>query len=414
MRPRTVLAALLVLSTLVGAVAFGVTSVDDSGGTLEELWVSTTDSAIQGNHHAPVAGRVGGAGLVFAPVGGERQTAQCRLVALDGENGTARWHYPIPPANCTIHSVADPTLADFDGDGRREVIATTTEGVVAAYDPLTGDEEFRHPLTDYGYTRPVVADLTGDGTDELVVVDVQGTVFVLRPDGTTVWTRRLAAYTWGQPTVADFDGDGSAEVVVGTSSGRLVLFEGDGSVAWNRTAPFDASITWLTTGQADGDPAIETVTATDDGNVTVVDGERGAVQWQRDLGDLAAVHAFGDGDGDGTAEVYAVAKDGVLRSLDATDGSVEWTTPLTTEAVQMTPPPTLGDVDGDGDRELVAVTNDGAVSVVDPQSGDILATYERDVPIYVHPTVADTDGDRTLEVFVTYGDGRVVALSYAE
>ena len=43
----------------------------------------------------------------------------------------------------------------------------------------------------------------------------------------------------------------------------------------------------------------------------------------------------------------------------------------------------------------------------------MLATYERDVPIYTHPVVADLAGEAGTEVLVTYGDGRVVALSFA-
>ncbi|EMA45342.1 outer membrane protein assembly factor BamB family protein [Halococcus saccharolyticus] len=414
MQLRTALAAVVVVVALAGTAVFGFSTVADSGGTLTERWVSNTTSATQSNHHAPAVGRVGGSSLVFAPVSGEFGTDQCALVAQNASDGSSRWQEPIPSANCTIHAVADPTFADFVGDDTKEVIATSTEQEVAAYRPRTGEQVFQYDLTDYGYTQPVVADLTGKETNELVVVDVQGTVFVLRPNGTAVWTETLSSYTWGQPTVEDFDADNRREIVVGTSSGQLVLFEHDGTTAWNRTRPFESSITWMTTGQADDDRATEIVTATVDGRVTAIDGERGAVQWQRDFGEFAAVHTLGDGDGDGDPEVYAVAKDGKLRSLNASDGSTEWTTTLTTESVQMMPPPVMGDIDNDTDPELVAATNDGVVSVVDPRSGDVLASYERGVPIYVHPTVADTDGDGAAEVYAIYGDGRVVALSYAE
>lgn len=71
----------------------------------------------------------------------------------------------------------------------------------------------------------------------------------------------------------------------------------------------------------------------------------------------------------------------------------------------------MGDVDGGGRPELVAVTNDGVVSVVDPRTSEVLDSYAREVPIYVHPTLADSDGDDPQEAFVVYGDGRMVALS---
>ncbi|EMA42347.1 hypothetical protein C448_10961 [Halococcus morrhuae DSM 1307] len=413
MQTRTVVAVVLLVSVLAGTAFVGYSSLAGSSGTLDERWVSNTSTSILGNHHAPAAGKIDGEGMVFAPVSGSGNGSSCRLVAMTADGATPQWRYRVPAANCTIHSVADPTLADFDDDGTKEVVATTTEDLVTALDPQTGEQEFTYNLTDYGYTQPLVADVTGDGANETVVVDFRGTAFVLRPNGSAVWTEKLDAKTEAQPAVADFTGDNESEIAVGAGQ-KVVLLDRNGTVRWNRTQPFDSSITWMTTGQADEDAAIEIVAATFGGRVVAIDGERGTVEWQKEFGDLAAVHAFGDGDGDSAAEVYATAKDGKLRSLDASDGTVEWTTQLTAEDVPMTPPPGMGDVDGDGEPEIVAVTNDGIVSVVDPKSGDVRASYERNVPIYVHPTIANTDGDRAAELYAVYGDGRVVALSYTE
>jgi outer membrane protein assembly factor BamB len=259
-----------------------------------------------------------------------------------------------------------------------------------------------------------VTDFVGDSDPEIIVVDVDGTIFVLDANGTTVWSKQLSSYTWGQPAVADFDGDGKPELTVATGgTGNLYLFEQNGSPAWNQPQSYEGSITWMTTGEADDDDAVEIVVATaSTGRVSMVDGASGEREWTRKFGSYAAVHAFGDGDGDGTSEIYAVAKDGKLRSLDASTGETEWTTSLTTGDLQMMPPPALGDIDGDGDSELVAVTNDGIVSVVDPESGTILGRYEREVPIYTHPELADIDGDGDLEAFVMYARGRVVAFDF--
>jgi len=427
MRPRTLVALCFVLLVAggIGAVALTGTAgpgnpltVAGSGTTMTVSWVSDTARDTGGNHHAPAA--IGAAGdgdpMVYAPVSGRADTDDCALVALDAGTGSERWTYPIPAANCTVHSVADPTLADFDGDGVREVLAATTEQTVTAYHPRTGDVEFRHELTAYGYTRPIVADLVGDARPEIVVVDVRGTVLVLRANGTIAWSTQLSSYTWGQPVVADFDDDGAPELAVGLGdAGELRLFEADGSPAWTEPPSYGSSITWTTTGQTDGDGAVEIVVATArGGHISMVDGATGDREWTRDLGEFAAVHALGDGDGDGDPEVYAVAADGDLRSLDAATGRTEWTTTLTTAAVQMTPPPALGDVDGDGSSELVAVTNDGIVSVVDPVSGEVLATHERDgdAMIHTHPELEDTDGDGREEAFVMYADGRVIAFEF--
>lgn len=405
LRPRTV-AALLALVVAVGGV--GAFAVAQSGPTLTERWVSDTQSTVQGNHHAVAAARIGDRGMVFAPIGGRGGGSGCALVAVDA-GGETLWRDPVPAANCTIHAVADPTVADWTGDGGPEVLAATTERRVTAHDPRTGEETFSHPLSDYGYTRPVVADASGDGDRNLVVLDVRGTVFVLDSSG-EVWNRSFGSYTWAQPAVLDADADGAPEVLAGFDDGHVRSFDGaTGRVEWNRSV--GGPVTWLTVGQGD-DGSVRAVAATSDGRVVAVDGATGEIEWARDLGRLAAVRAFEDADGDGVVEVYATARDGVLRSLDARTGETEWTTTLTGADVQMTPPPSLGDLDGDGDPELVAVTNDGIVRVVDPGSGTVRATYERDASVYTHVTLADLDADGKAEVYVPYGDGRVVALEF--
>lgn len=415
MGSRRVLAAGSLL-VLLGIAAIGVTLagglLGGDGGGLRVNWVSDTARETEGNHHAVAAATVDGRDLVFVPISGEADTGQCDLAALNATTGETVWAYPIPAADCTIHSVADPLVTDFDGDGLMEVLAATTQEAVFGLSARSGEVEFRHAIGSYGYTQPLVTDLTGDQTPEIIAVDIRGTVSVLRPDGSTVWRRELDTYTWGQPRVADFDGDGAPELVVGTGGGgRLTQFEADGETRWNLSRPFGTSITWMTIADTDGDRATEIVTATIGGLVSVIDGRTGGVQWREDLGAYAAVHAVGDGDDDGALEIYAVAKDGVLRALAADTGRVEWETTLTEADVQMTPPPTLGDVDGDGAPELVAVTNDGSVQVIAPKTGDVLYRYGRSVPVYVHPTVADLDGDGAAEIYVMYGDGTVVKLS---
>lgn len=398
----------------------------DEGGELRERWISDTESDVAGNHHAVAAGRVDGQPVIYVPIGGRAGREGCALVALNGE-GEERWRHQVPPSNCTIHAVADPTIADLDRDGSPEVLATTTEHAVFAFHPLTGEVEFRANLSTYGYTHPILGDVTGDGDPELVVSDVNGTLYVHRTSGEVVWRRTLGSYTWAHPAVSDFDGDGDPEVITALGNGSVVAFGPDGTVRWNRHGL--GSVTWMATRgghghdhgdghSSDSDGSEEKgnipdlVVATAAGKVIALDGANGEVTWTRRFGDLAAVRAYGDGDGDGSPEVYATAKDSRLRALDARSGETEWATTLTDGDLQMTPPPTLGDVDGDGDPELVAVTNDGRATVVNPADGTTLATYERDASVYTHSTLADTDDDGTTEIYVMYGDGKAVALEY--
>lgn len=420
MRRTLALVALLVLAGCLGGPAADPSATEDL--TLTEQW-RAGDSSVAGNHHAAAAGRVAGEAVVAVPIGGRSGQTGCRLLVLDG-TGAERWTEPIPEDACTIHAVADVTLADFVGDDAPEIVAASTEAEVVAYDALTGEAEFRYPLSNYGYSKPVVADATGDGAAELVVTDIDGTLAVVRPDGETVWRRPLDAYSWAPPAVADFGTDGRPETVVGLGNGSVVAFTRRGQPAW--VTAVGGSVTWAAHGDVDDDPAREYLAATRDGDVVSLDGRDGAVEWTRSLGDLAAVGDPVDGDGDGVVEVYATNRTGTLFALDGRDGSVEWSQSLTDAETQMTPPPVAGDVTGDGRVELVAVTNDGFVRVVDPATGQVRASAHRDAALFTHATLADTDsversstgsaaqprnGDGRKEVYVVYGDGVAVALT---
>lgn len=401
------MALLAVLFVLITAGVLGAVQILGGEGTLTERWVSDTARDAIGNHHAPTTATIDNETVVIAPVNTPQGKGNCSLVAFTTEL-EKRWEATVQPEACNIHAFGDPIVADLDRDGNEEVFVATTEELVHAYDLETGEILFSQKLAGWGYPAPIVTDFTPADGRELIVADLSGGVAVFNASGAPVWSRNFSSIT-APIFVKDFEGDGTDELAVGEGK-NVTILDPNGTVA--QQTHLGGSVNWLTVGQADGDAAIEVIAATIDGRVIAVDGRTGDPEWTQQYNRLAAVYAFGDGDRDGQAEVYATAKDGKLRTLDASDGSEEWTTTLTTEDVQMMPPPALGDLDGDGALELVAVSNDGFVSVVNPNSGDIIDSYKRDVPIWMWPTLTDLDGDGTLEILVVYGDGRVTALSF--
>jgi outer membrane protein assembly factor BamB len=409
-RTAVVLGGLVVL---LGALAVFAVEVP-SGAGFTEAWVSDTPRDNDVNHHAVGAGPAGQ--VVVAPVAESSSSEaamtdrSCALVGLAPANGSVLWQAGVPAEDCFTHALTEPAIADIDGDGAMEAVVATTENALVVRDAATGAEEWRLPLTTYGYGRPTVADLVGGPAPEVVVSDIDGGVTVAHGDGSVAWRATLEStvlerpFVWEAPTVADVDADGDPEVFLGSHDGPAVL-SADGAVEWVR----NGSATHTATAQIDDDSALELVTA-GSSVVRAYDGASGALQWERDVPG-ARLRAAGDADGDGTPELYVGRTDGRVVALDATTGETEWSTAVAGEDV-MTPPPVLGDLDGDGDQELVAVGNDGSVVALAPDSGAELAAYERSVPIWTFATVADTDGDGDGEVLVRYGDGRVVALDY--
>lgn len=410
-RRRQVLLGLGVAVVVAASGALAVTLVP-SGPTLAETWVSAPPDGAGGNHHGPAVGSVDGQPLVFAPISGTSQGPACRLVALDAATGEAVWRHQVPPADCTVHAVADPTVGTWDG--RPSVLVATTQHAVFDLDPATGDVRERYGLTSYGYTPPQVVDL-GPGTGaELLIADARGSVQLIAANGTTVWRESFGAFVWATPVVADVSGGGGLQVAIATSDGRLLVLDRTGATVREVATPFDGAITWLTSGQLDDDPALELVAATTSGQVVAVDGATGAVEWTRTFDGFAAVSAVGDGNGDGTTEVYATAADGAVRALAGETGETEWERTVAATDVQMMPPPAFGDVTGDASADLVVAANDGRVVALNPASGSILAEYRRDGSVFEAPVLADVDDDPALEVFVMYADGAVVRLDYEE
>lgn len=436
MRPRTAVAFVAVVAILGGTAmyaTFGVDpistaapadSINSSNSTgltnptapirhaLSEQWVSIPpEQGLESNHHMPDAVYVDGEAYVAVPLN-SRQGTVCELQMLDGA-GHERWHDTIPEGACTVHSLSDPTIADFDNDGHLNVMAATSGKQFVVWNLTTGAVEYRYNLNSYGYSRPIFANFTAASGNETTVIDLSGGLVVFRSNRTVAWKRQFGDARTREPTITDFDADGTQELLIGQLIGRAILLRPDGHTEWNRTFPNTTATKWMATGQADDDPVVEAAFATFKGHIVLLDGKNGTVQWDHDLNARgASVNAIGDGDSDGQPEIYAAARDGKIRALNATDGSIEWTTTLTTGNVLVMPPPVLGDVNGDGTPELVAVTGDGIVRVVDPRMGEITATYRRKVPINTFPRLADIDGDDVSEILVIYGDGRVVALSY--
>lgn len=130
MRRRTLVAIVVLVVALGAVVVGGIVSTGSLDDELRAMWVSDTARDSNGNHHAPAVAE----SLVYAPISGASGTDQCGFVALDASTGGATWQDPIPPDNCTIHSIADPTVADFDDDGDAEAFVTHGRGRVVGLD----------------------------------------------------------------------------------------------------------------------------------------------------------------------------------------------------------------------------------------------------------------------------------------
>ena len=190
---------------------------------------------------------------------------------------------------------------DMDGDGALEVVAGNAvyemDGTAVWYDG--GSEGI-----------PAVADFDGDGRPEVVRAG-SGVVTLSDTDGTLLWQVSVPGGGGGPPTVADFDGDGAVEVGVAGLS-YYTLFDTDGVVMWsNPTEDDSSSVTGSSVFDFEGDGASEVVYA-DEHNLYVYDGATGAILMQHDghaSGTLYEYPVIADVDNDGATEIIVGSND---------------------------------------------------------------------------------------------------------
>jgi hypothetical protein len=133
----------------------------------------------------------------------------------------------------------DAGVADFDGDGRQDVVGTTSSSVVLWRNL---GRSFSAPITLFEqwwqlFAIASVADLTEDGAADILVQPYgrDQSAFLLINDGQGSFTARTIHPTTGFNSVvaADFDGDGHVDLA---DRGPLRIFRGDGSGNFVMTA----------------------------------------------------------------------------------------------------------------------------------------------------------------------------------
>jgi hypothetical protein len=269
-------------------------------------------------------------------------------------------------------------FADLDNDGLKDVVMSSTDKKVYAWD-WTGTLLPGFPVTTIQIPQyaPSCADLDGDGDLEIVqftrgltsggrfyVIDHTGQVLPGFP--ISVGNNNLA----GSPTLKDLDDDGQLEIIVperAYPNGLLHVFELDGS-EWGGNFPL--LLDHVPTGSA----------------------------------------AVGDVDADGDLEIGYLSYDSIY--LWHADGTLlpRWprSIPNANFSYQS---PAFADLDGDGDLEIVVGAHKTAAGVyVFHHDGSSHGNWPRQFGTwsYCPPTVVDLDSDGELDIIsgrAGYGPG---------
>jgi outer membrane protein assembly factor BamB len=343
---------------------------------VETLWTHKLDNGyVPGS---PGIGDVDGDGRVEIVV----TTTLGSIIALNADAQEV-WRYETG----TLITLT-PTVIDVDGDGTLEVLALTDAGTVWCLAGRTGEPIWDDALpgaSRWGQSGLAVGDLDNDGTQEIVTGDELGSVVCLAADGTVVWTYQGPHGHSLCPALGDLDGDGMLEVVVGGTARPLVCVSHKGEERWVRHDPLRGAspVVWDVNG--DGQPEI--IAAIDD-QLALFDG-RGNVLWT--LGMKATIDAaisVADVDKDGVVEIYAVDLFGHLVCV-APDGNLRWSGDVVERARRS---PSVADVDGDGAMEILVASYSGSMDVFD-LDGALQERISLGGRSNATPTVVDLMGD---------------------
>ncbi len=298
-------------------------------------------------------------------------------------------------------------VADLNGDGAQEVIATTIQGAVIALD-ADGKELWRWRQGDVISVPPTIAELMPTPGPEVVVMTNTGHIYCLNGrSGELLWKYEMSGgIQWGSAAVpaVDLDGDGKLDLVTGDSRGQVVALHGDGSLLWSvkyergiKSAP--------AVGDMDGDGKPEILFGAVKTPLVCLD-ITGKERW-RVGAEAEAVGApvLADIDGDGRPEAITGIRDGIC--VVGSDGQTRWCGQTKGEIDSGI---SVADLDGDGSPEIAVADLKGQLTVFNAK-GDTLWTAELGGRTRRAPSIADIDGDGSPEVIVAGYSGKIQVFS---
>ena len=195
-------------------------------------------------HYAPVVADLDGDGLPDLVLGTWRDQVQWWRNAGTREKPV----YTLADTaliTLTRGSNTAPTLADLDGDGDLDMIVGEASGQLNLYRNTGSRTARKFELVsdvfqdiDVGRrSAPLLADFDGDGRVDLLLGSEDGDIQFWRNVGTDSDLRFERQADLGMSTgpfstiaVGDVDGDGDLDLIIGTSSGGLLYFENVGGV----------------------------------------------------------------------------------------------------------------------------------------------------------------------------------------
>ncbi len=334
-----------------------------------------------------------------------------------------------------------PTLADIDGDGKKEIITGTRNGTVYAYDfdngVLTEKWKYHLETRSDGVNQVLqfnggsaVVDIDLDGDMEIIIADLEdndpdwpGVVYVLNGDTGTNETSYIVGNggAYASVSVANLDSDDYPEIVVPTQFGIIVLDYNPSTGKLTEKCSTTDAYLWgsavIYDVDRDNDYEIIYVTSstpcaagkTCENKLHVIDPLNNCNEYNGNFPisftDIPRpTPSVANLDSDSNMEIIIALEEsipdglGSIKAIDAVSGVVQWTYNASNTLHPGFVSPNIADIDNDGNYNIILGENDGSTVYVLDNDGSLLFDYEVVGFMDNGLAIADLDGDGMAEI----------------
>jgi autotransporter passenger strand-loop-strand repeat protein len=271
------------------------------------------------------------------------------------------------------------TLADVNGDGIPDLIATNNYASTVSVSLGNGDGTFQNPASlavPGGAGFAAVGDLNGDGKPDIVVA-AGGSVVLLQGNGDGTFQPATTIVSGFEPlsvTLSDLNGDGKLDLVVTeyqNSAIAVLMGNGDGTFQTPMTYAAGLNPAEVAVADLNGDDKPDLIVANNGSDVSVLLGNGdGTFQAQKTYASGSGNSVVvGDVNGDGKLDLVVsnIPTNTVSVLLRNGDGTFQAATKYSTEAPYSA---SLVDINGDGKLDIVANNFDASTVSVLLGNGD--------------------------------------------